>query len=62
VFSGAGELVSQAAAQLGVGVDDWMCCSSMQQLQEAVMDVRKQQLQHPELQQVGVSPVMNLGC
>jgi hypothetical protein len=34
----------------------------MQQLQEAVMDVRKQQLQHPELQQVGVSPVMNLGC
>eukprot|EP00775_Hariotina_reticulata_P008175 gene8175-8366_t len=48
---GVRDLTSQASVQLGVGVDDWMCCSSMKQLHEAVMDVRKQQLRHPDLQQ-----------
>lgn len=60
--AGARQVVSQLVTAMGVQRSDWVCCSDVQQLQEAVASVRQQQQQQqedahkllpPQLQQVG---------
>jgi hypothetical protein len=43
--AGARQLIAQMTAAQGVQPGDWVCCSSVQQLQEAVASIRSQQQQ-----------------
>lgn len=52
MLAGVRQLIEQSTAALGVQPRDWVCCDSMQQLQQAVADVRLQQLQRPGMQEV----------